>query len=213
MLDLKHKLLIGALSGAVLLLGIGFKSWLAEHDARLQAETSSRVDEKSSQQAASQIKALQDQINSRDVQTAITLESMKQIISKVQTPQQISTWIPQQLPTPTPITVNVPPATASNPTPNAVASIPQEDLPAIRDAIAGCQQCKVKLAAAQADNQAKDQQLKQAGAVLSAKQDEVDNWKKAAKGTFWSRTKSALKYVVAGGLITTTAICGSGHCK
>lgn len=213
MWDLKHKILAGSLAAATILIGIAFRSWIAEHDARLKAETFSRVDEKVAETSASEIKALQDQITARDVQTAATLESMKQLVSKVQTPQQISTWIPQQLPTPTPITVNVPPSTAANPMPNAIASIPQEDLPSIRDAIAGCQECKVRLSAAQADSAAKDQQLKQAGAALSAKQDEVDNWKKAARGTFWSRTKSALKYIVAGGVIGVAVTCGSGHCK
>jgi hypothetical protein len=150
----------------------------------------------------------------RDAETQATLASMQRAAAKIQTPQQIASWIPPQLATPAPITVDVPPATASSPAPDAIARIPQQDLPVLRNEIESCKECSVKLAAAQMNLDGKDQQLKLAGAQLSATQRERDAAITAAKGgSFWRRAQRNLRWLAVGGAAATVALCATGHCK
>jgi hypothetical protein len=149
--------------------------------------------------AQKEMNAHQEADKQRDAQTAATLQSMAQSVSKVQTPSQIASWIPQQLPTPQPIMITVPQATAANPHPDAMATIPQADLPALRDQIEKCKECGVKLANAQADLASRDDQLKLASEQLSATQKERDAAITAAKGgSKWSRMTRAAKWFVIG---------------
>lgn len=213
MLDLKHKLFLGLALAALGVAGIAFRSWIDEHDARLAASAKASAAEQVAASAADRIQELKAQDGVRAAQEAATLEAMQKLVGQIKTSQQIAQWLPQQVPLPQPVTINVPPATAANPSPNAVASIPQADLPALRDYAERCRECAIKLGATQAALESRDEQLREAGAALSAKDNEIAVWQKAAKGTVWSRTKSALKYVVIGGGIALAAICGTGHCK
>jgi hypothetical protein len=113
--------------------------------------------------AQQQMQSLDAAAKQRDAQTQATIAAMQQAVARVQSPQQIASWIPPQLPTPAPLAVNIPSATAANPAPDAIARIPQQDLPAIRDMIESCKECSVKLSAAQQDVASKDQQLRLAG--------------------------------------------------
>jgi hypothetical protein len=139
---------------------------------------------------------------------------MQQAAAKIQTPQQIAQWIPPQLATPAPITVDVPPATAANPAPDAIATIPQQDLPMLRNEIESCKECAVKLVTAQQDLVSKDQELKLAGAQLSATQRERDAALTAAKGgSLWRRAQRNARWLTAGAAAATAALCATHHCK
>jgi hypothetical protein len=203
--------------GLVALAGAFFlaHAWLGEHDARLTAEASSKAAQQGVEQAAARMKDLAAQDASRAAQEAATLEQMRQLVAQVKTPAQIAPWIAQQAPAalPQPITVNIPPATPQNPAPNATFSVPQQDLPAIRDAVEGCRECSLKLQGATQDAASKAEQLQAASQQLAAMTAERDAWKKASKGTFWSHAKSALKYFAIGAGVGVVATCGSGHCR
>lgn len=213
MLDLKHKLFLGLAIAALAAAAWTFHVWIAEHDARMQAESAAHAGEALAASAQAQMKENQAQDAARAAQEAATLAAMQKLVGQIRTPQQIASWLPGQANVPQPITVNIPPATLANPAPAAVVSIPQADLPALRDQIEQCKECAVELGAAEAALASRDDQLKEAGAALSAKDAEIAAWKKASRGTFWSRTKSAAKFLAIGGAIGAGAICGSGHCK
>jgi hypothetical protein len=161
--------------------------------------------------AQQQMQSLDAAAKQRDAQTQATIAAMQQAVARVQSPQQIASWIPPQLPTPAPLAVNIPSATAANPAPDAIARIPQQDLPAIRDMIESCKECSVKLSAAQQDVASKDQQLRLAGEQLSAMQRERDAALTAAKGgNLWRRIqRNALWFVIGGA--TVAALGGVAH--
>jgi hypothetical protein len=161
--------------------------------------------------AQQQMQSLDAAAKQRDAQTQATIAAMQQAVARVQTPQQIASWIPPQLPTPVPLAVNIPSPTAANPAPDAIARIPQQDLPAIRDMIESCKECSVKLNAAQQDVASKDQQLRLAGEQLSAMQRERAAALTAAKGgNLWRRIqRNALWFFIGGA--TAAALGGVAH--
>jgi hypothetical protein len=72
----------------------------------------------------------------------------------------------------------------------------------------------VKLAAAQQNLATKDQQLKLAGAQLSATQRERDAALTAAKGgSLWRRVQRNARWLAVGGAAATAALCATHHCK
>jgi len=161
--------------------------------------------------AQRQMQSLDAAAKQRDAQTLATIAAMQQAVARVQSPQQIASWIPPQLPTPAPLAVNIPSATAANPAPDAIAKIPQQDLPAIRDMIESCKECSVKLNAAQQDLASKDQQLRLAGEQLSATQRERDAALTAAKGgNLWRRIRRNALWFLIGGA-TAATLGGVAH--
>jgi hypothetical protein len=189
---------------AILFAGaIGARTWLGEHDARLKAEAAVTAAEKSFDQAAATMKQLQDADEARDAQTAQTIAKLAGAAAAQKTPQQISAWLPGQLgPLPAPVTSSIAPATPQNPAPPAVFTVPQADLPALRDNVAKCQADAVALPAAQQDVSSCHQQLQAAGAQLSAAEAERDAYKRElAGGTFWHRVKSGAIKVGIGAAI------------
>ena len=105
-------------------------------------------------------------------------------------------------------------ATASNPTPNAVISIPQADLPALRDRLSNCDLNANRLTTCEADAVTNTERLRLAGVALSAAENQRDAYRTELKGgTFWRRTKTAAKFVGIGIAIAIAGACGSGHCK
>jgi hypothetical protein len=215
MMLLRTKLEIAA--GALFVAGsaFGFTSWLGEHDDRLRAQAEASAAKKDFDKAADLMKQHADADKARDDATAKQLEAMQKLAAQIQTPAQIAAWLPKQVPgLPQPITISVPPSTAQNPKPDAQASIPQADLPVLRDVVENCRENSVKLSTCQADQASKQEQLRLAGEQLSAVERERDAYKTALKGgTFWTRTKRAGKWIIVGAGLGAAAICGSGHCK
>jgi hypothetical protein len=214
MLSLRTKLEIAA---ALALLAIGafvFYSWLEAHDDQVRLAATVDAQGKLLDQAKQQSDAVADQEKQRDAALQSQLETMRDAVAKIQTPQQVAQWLPQQLPLPAPVSVAIPPATPQNPAPAAVATIPQQDLAPIRNAVESCEECSKELDVAQQDSAAKDQQLKLAGQQLSAAENERDAAIKAAKGDgFWTRLRRNAKWFLIGAGAAGAALCASGHCK
>ncbi|MDE3136894.1 MAG: hypothetical protein KGL59_09995 [Acidobacteriota bacterium] len=211
--DLKHKVLGGAAVVALSGAGWAFSAWLGSHDARIQAQAKIQAQAqiiRAEQQQRQQIEAEQQ---ARDARTARQIAAMQAEVAKVKTAAQIAAWLPKQLPTPAPVKIEVPQRTAKDPTPAAVATIPQTDLPALRDYVESCQVCPVKLHTAQQDIADKEQQLKLAGEQLTAAEKQRDDAVRAARGTFWGRLWTRTKWFVIGAGAGAALLCGSGHCR
>lgn len=214
-LSLRAKLEIAAVLLALAGAGFGFRIWLQEHDDKLRAQASIAAAEKSADQAAAQIKQLQDADKERDAATTEALAKVSANAAAQKTPQQIVKWIPEQIPgLPQPIESVIPPATPQNPAPAALFTVPQADLDALRDQVSTCQKDALALSGAQQDLTSCQAQAKLAAQQLAASEQERDAYKMELKGgTFWTRTKRAGKWLAIGGAIAGGLLCGSGHCK
>jgi flagellar biosynthesis chaperone FliJ len=214
-MTLRAKLEIAAVLLALAGAGFGFRTWLQEHDDKLRAQASIAAAEKSSDQAAAQIKQLVDADKERDANNAAAMAKVAAAAAAQKTPQQIVKWIPEQIPgLPQPIQSAIPAATPENPNPAAEFTVPQADLDALRDQIATCQKDVLALPGAQQDLTSCQAQAKLAGQQLAAAEQERDAYKMELKGgTFWSRAKRGAKWFFIGAAIGVAAACGSGHCK
>lgn len=211
--DLKHKLLLAALLGALSVTGVAFASWLSAHDAMVKAEATVVAQKEAFDSAAKQIATLRDADEERAKQAAASIEAIRATASRAATPQQIADYLKQTISQPgaVPIAVTVPPPTATNQRPDATIS--QDSLAQLRDYTSTCEQCKIARVAADANVVSRDEQLKLAKEQLTSVQRERDAYRVAVRGTFWGKTKSALKYIVIGGAVGAVAMCGTGHCK
>lgn len=201
---------------AFALLGYVGVTWLAEHDARLKAETVISANQSKEKEADAREESLKDELAKRDESARDREEKMLDAVKNLKTPAQIVPYVQKDLVpgAPTPIVVTVPAATKDNPTPDATITLSQADLPVLRDRLSKCDLDADKLNVCQADAATNAERLKTAGEKLSAAENERDAYKTELKGgTFWRRTKTALK--IAGITVAATigAACGTGHCK
>lgn len=206
-----------AVIAACLLFGLVAHSYMQEHDLRLTAEATVSSAQQIINQDDTKIATLQKGDQARDAAAATEVKSIETDAAKQTTPKQIATWIPKQIPGLKDVTINVP-SDLSNPSAEATAEIPVGDLPMLRDEIAQCQECAVKLDASQKDVASRDEQIRLAGEKLSQTQKERDAYKAAAKGgNFFTRLKNNADMLATGGAIgvgvTMVLVCGSGHCK
>jgi hypothetical protein len=205
--------IVGAIAAA-LVLAIVAGSWLGAREDQIRMKTTIDAQNQVIASAQKQAEDIQDAEDARDKASAATVAAIQQAAAKQVTPAEIAAWIPKQLAGPQPITLQIPAPTAQNPSPNATASIPEADLPALRDQITACQTCSVKLSTAQADLTSRDQQAVLAQKQIDALKTERDAAVKASKGGgFWSRVKAKGKWFVIGGGVAGAAICATGHCK
>jgi hypothetical protein len=205
-------------AGVLAVCGAGYGGYtlVHEHDARVKAESVIQANEQISKDADAKIKAVNDEMEKRDQASADREKALIDAVAKLKTPAQIVPYVASNLApaAPVPIIVTIPAATASNPTPNAVISIPQVDLPAVRDRLNSCDITANALTTCQADAISKTELLRQAGIKLSAAENERDAVKLELKGgTFWRRTKTALMWIGIGAGAAAAGVCGSGHCK
>jgi hypothetical protein len=201
---------------ALILSILGVRTWLQEHDARIHAEETVQANQKIVAASDAKEKSLEAEITARDQAAASRESAMMDAVKNLKTTQQIVPYIQREVApnAPLPITINVPPATKDNPTPNATISIPQLDLPAFRDRLSKCDIDAIQVETCNADSVTKATQLKVAGEKLSAVSNERDAYKtELAGGTFWRRTKTAVKWIGVGGGLAIAATCGSGHCR
>jgi hypothetical protein len=211
--DLKHTVLAGAAVAALGGAGWAFSAWMGSHNAWIQAQAKIQAQAQvigADRQQRQQIEAEQQ---ARDAQTLRQIAAMQAEVAQVKTAAQIAAWLPKQLPTPSPVKIEVPQGTAKNPAPAAVATIPQTDLPALRDYVESCKVCSVKLHTAQQDIADKEQQLRLAGEQLAAAEKQRDAALRAAHGTFWGRLWTRTKWFVIGAGAGAALLCGSGHCQ
>jgi len=213
-MTLRSKIEIAAILGSLVAGAFAFQSWLESHDDRVHLQATLDAQSKFLDKAKLQSEAIAAEEAKRDSQLQSQLETMHEAISKIQTPQQIAQWLPKQMTLPEPVAISVPPSTPQNPNPPAIATIPQQDLAPIRNAVESCEECTKKLAVTQQDAAAKDQQLKFAGEQLSAAERERDAAIQAAKGgSLWTRLHRNAKWFAIGAGAAASALCATGHCK
>lgn len=201
---------VAALGGA----GMAFSAWRGAHNAWIQAKETIRGQEQTIRDAKRSAAQIASEERQRDQAAAEQLAAMKKQVERLKTARQIADWLPKQLATPEPVKIEVPRKTKSHPAPAAIATIPQPDLPALRDYVESCKECSVRLQAEQEDLAGQQEQLRLAGERLSAVEKERDAALKAAKGGgFWHRLKNEFKWFAIGAGAGAAALCGSGHCK
>lgn len=207
------------IAGGILVLAgstYGGATWLAEHDARMKAESTVQANEKAAKDAATKDAIVKNDIADRDRASAAREAAMIEAVKNLKTTPQILPYVQSNLApgAPQPIIVSVPAATKDNPTPDAVLTIPQADLPVLRDRLNKCDVDANALTTCRADAVSNATRLELAGEKLSAAQNERDAYKTELNGgTFWRRTKTALKFLGIGAAATVAAACGTGHCK
>jgi len=164
---------------------------IEQHDLRVKAEATVEKQQATIDDAQKQRDDQAAADRDRDAKTAAAIADLQKKAAAAVTPQQIAKWIPAQLgDLPLPISIAVPPATVGNPTPAAVATIPEQDLAPLRDLVEKSQACSIALPAAQQDLASCKTQLQEAGEQLSAAEKQRDAYKQALKGgTFWHRVK------------------------
>lgn len=199
MVPSKHLLAAGITVIVLILAAFLFVSWLGARDAQARLQSTVETQKTIIAQAQQQMRQLVDAQKVRDDATQKQLQLMSDAVAKIRTPEQIAQWIPQQLPTAQPVTVNIPASTPQAPNPPATFTVQQSDLPVIRDAIEGCKECTVKLDTAQKDLESRIAQMQLASDQIAAIKRERDAALKAAKGgAFWQRTKRAAKWAAIG---------------
>jgi hypothetical protein len=174
----------------LVLIGIGavaFHSWLAEHDARLQAAQEEKAAESLVKASQDQINTLQAQIASNDAKAQQELAALEKVVQNVKTPQQVVTQLPIVAPNlPAPATVQ---------TDDSITFPKADVLPLFQDLADGkvaetkLEQCQTDYVAEQQIATKKDDQLKQ-------KDNEIVALKK--KPGFWHRVVGTAKSVGVG---------------
>jgi hypothetical protein len=191
-------------------------TWLQEHDARLKAEATIAANQAKEKDADRREESLKDEIARRDEAAADREAKMLDAVKNLKTPAQIAPFIQHDLApgSSQPIVVSIPQPTKENPTPNATISLAQADLSVLRDRLSKCDLDADKLNVCQADRVTDADRLRNAGVKLSAVENERDAIALELKGgTFWRRTKTALKYIGITAGATAAAMCGTGHCR
>lgn len=194
----RKDLYIGLLIFGCILIG---NSYMQSRIDRTKAETTSQMASEMRQQWQA------------DLKTA--LAAIQKDRETVKTPAQIAVTVPKYTPDVKPLVIVTNPVPTNSQdvgeqipsvslpdAPSAIVGglvIPKEQVPAYWNSVTNCAENNLKLGVCQKD--------------LQQTTDERDQWKKAAKGSFWSRTKTALKWTGIGIGIGAAAICGSGHCN
>lgn len=214
MLTTRIKLEIAGALVAFMVLAVIGGSWLGAREEGIRLKATLDAQQQVIASSAKQVKDIQDAETERDKVTASNVAALQAAAARQTTPAEIAAWLPKQIQTPQPITFTIPAATTQNPTPSAIASIPQADLPALRDEVTQCQVCAQKLSSAQSDLSSERDKEVLAGEQLSAMTKERDAAVTASKGgSLWKRIERAVKYTVIGIAIGAAAVCGTGHCK
>ena len=206
MLTLRHKLEIAGALLALVIIGIVGGSWIGAREEGIRLKATLDAQNSTIAEAAKR----------EDARAATLRDSLAQIEdlkNRTQTPPQVIQAMPQVLPLPQPITLNLPAALAQGtPIPAGVqpgqtATIPAADLKPLFDFAAACKECQAKVISLQQDKV--DDAVKIGG--LTKERDEAVI---AAKGgSKLQRIERAAKWLAIGLLAGAAALCGSGHCK
>ncbi|MGH9700045.1 MAG: hypothetical protein ACRD52_11375, partial [Candidatus Acidiferrales bacterium] len=138
----KIEIAVGVLLAAAAVFAL--YSWLEAHDDRVKMQATVDAQSKIIDQQKQDAAALTAAEDRRDTALSAQLTAMRAAAAKLKTVQQIAAWVPAQLKIPASISITVPPATKANPAPPATASIPQVDLPALRDSLESCNECQTR---------------------------------------------------------------------
>jgi hypothetical protein len=213
-ISLRAKLEIAAIVILICAGALGFRTWLSEHDLRLQADAKSKAQEAAQVQAAAQIATIQKQMADRDAAYQSEIQTLDKKFGQTATPDQLAQLVSQLMGLKQPIQVVTPGATAGNANPAPEARVPVIDAPQVKAYFQECEQCKAERTKLQADAADRQAQADLAQKQIEALKSERDTWKTAAKGgSFWQRTGRAAKWLAIGAGAGAVALCGSGHCK
>jgi hypothetical protein len=213
-MTLRTKIQITAIGLLLALSVVIVRSWLDDRDDSNRLKAALNAQSAVIQQAQQQMQALMDADKRRDAQAQSAIAAMQQAVAKAQTPEQIASWISGQVQTPVPLRVTIPATTTANSSPDAIATIPQRDLPSIRDEIESCKECSVKLQTSEQDLASKSRELQLAGEQLSATQRQRDAAIAATKGgSLWHRLRRNSRWMLFGAATAAAALCISKHCK
>jgi hypothetical protein len=206
MLTLRHKLEIAGALIALVVIGIIGGSWIGarEEGIRLKATLDA------------QNSVIAEAGKREDARAAVLRDSLAQLEDlkkRTQTPTQVIQALPQVLPLPQPITLNLPAALAQgNPNvagvqPGQTATIPAADLKPLFDFAASCKECQQKVLVLQQDKA--DDTVK----IVALTKERNEAVTAAKGGSKLQRIKKAAEWLGIGILAGAAAVCGSGHCK
>jgi len=192
----------GAGIAVLALAALGFRSWLAEHDQRVQMTATLTA---KNEVLASYDKRLADR-DGQYKQQLVALQASKQT---VRTPRQIASALSQAVHLPEPIKLEpaVSPVTGQPQANQENAVLTGPNLKILYDRVSTCEICELERAKLKADF------ADQAGKYKTMTE-ERDTAVRAVKGgTFWRRMGHTLKVAAITAGITAAAMCGSGHCR
>lgn len=194
--------------------GVGAKEFLAEHDARIRAESTVEAQKTLQQQYRQQVSDLAKQMAERDAAYQSSLKQLDARFQRATTPDQLAQLLNTLGALPEQIRAVQSTPTAQNPNPAPHLEIPSLDLPQAKAYIQDCETCKLNLAKATADAADRDTQAHLAQLQIDSLKKENTSLQVALKGGTWfSRVKKAGKYIFWGAVGGAAAICISGHCR
>jgi len=188
--------------------------WLRSHDAYLRADAQSQANQSALSQLAKQQSDLAAQLKQTQADAQSQIAALQKQYAKAQSPEQIAALITAAMNLPQPIRITTPSPTPDNPNPKPVAEVPLPDAPQAKAFVQACQECSIRLDAAQKSSTIAAQQSVTLQRQLTLTERDREAWKRAAKGGSWPRR--AAKRIAAFAIdaaITAAALCASGHCK
>jgi hypothetical protein len=204
MLTLRHKLEIAGAILALVIIGIVYRAWLADHEERIKLKATLDAQNQVLADAGKREAA-------REVALKDSLAQLEDLKKRTQTPAQVIQALPQVLTLPQPITLTLPAALAQGDPklagvqPGQTATIPAADLKPLFDFAATCKECQQKVLALQQD---KADDAVKIGALVKERNEAVTAVK---GGTKWQRIKRAGKWFAIGAGAGIVALKASGH--
>jgi hypothetical protein len=124
-------------------------NWFREHEAFIRADAQAKADQSALAQLAKQQNDLAAQLKQTQVEQQTQLAALHKEYAQAQSPEQLAALISNVMNLPQPIRITTPPPTNDNPHPTPVAEVPLPDAPQAKAFVQACQECQIKLSAAQ----------------------------------------------------------------
>jgi hypothetical protein len=176
--------------------------WLAEHDARIQAESVVKAQQQVQQQTQTQINDLAKQMADRDAAYQASLKTLNTNFQQAQTPAQVAQLASELMGLKAPVTIVQPPSTAQDLHPTAQAQVPAIDFPQAKAYIQDCESCKLDRAKLTADAATRQQQADLAQKQLDSLKAENSALQTAVRGgTVLQRVGKAAKFLIIGAAV------------
>lgn len=212
-LNVTWKIGLALVTGTLALGGFVFSQWLGARDDKIRAESFQKAHEETDKLRADEVKQLRAEIEEVKADAARKLDASRATFARAQTPQDVAALVASLMKLQNPVTIVQPPATPENPHPAPIAQVSTEDAPAVKKYVEVCEECKIKLPAAEAQLTASEREKQVLASQLIERTSERDTWRNAARGgSFWQRTKHAGKWGVIGGAAAIVIACALGHC-
>jgi hypothetical protein len=209
-----HKLLALLIALSLSLSVFFVHSWLRAHDEYIRAEAQLKADQSAFAQLARQQSDLATQLKQTQLDQRSQLATLNKQFAQTQSPDQLAALISNVMKLPQPIRIVTPPSTIENPHPDPIAQVPLPDAPQAKAFVQACQECQIRLFAAEKQADLTAQRTETIKQELALTQNERDTWKRTAQGGSWPRraVKRAAAFALDAG-ITVVVACASHHCK